>query len=301
MGFDSMILTSKFENNLKQLALHSNQIDADLTGDFKLLELPSAFRFFLSRYFPKYINQTSGKLSGQHFDFNIKTYEVEDYLKIIDPKILGGNNSTISGTINIDSNSIHVSGKFPFVGYDNYVFKDIDVAENGDKDSLQTELTAGNITVSKSINFPYTHLRIKSANDVSEVNLQTSAGETLNDAELNAQITTLQDGIKLHFYPSAFIINEKKWMLDKDGELTLRKNFIDADDIRFHQDNQSLTLFSRMDDENDEQQLIINVTNFNLGDFIPFAFKNPEIEGALTGLLTITDPLDKSIFSFWEK
>ena len=301
MGFDSMILTSKFENNLKQLALHSNQIDADLTGDFKLLELPSAFRFFLSRYFPKYINQNTGKLSGQHFDFNVKTYQIEDYLKIIDSKILGGNNSSISGTINIDSNSMHVSGKFPLIGYDNYIFKDINIAEDGDMDSLQTELTAGNIAVSKSINFPYTHLKVKSANDVSEIKLQTSASETLNEAELNAQITTLQDGIKLHFNPSTFIVNEKKWMLDKDGELTLRKRFIDANDIRFHQENQSLVLFSEMDDERDQQKLIINVTNFNLGDFIPFAFKNPEIEGTLTGLLAISDPLGKSVVSFLGK
>jgi len=301
MGFDSMILTSKYENNQKQLSLHSNQIDADLTGNFKLLELSSAFRFFLSRYFPKYINENKGKLSSQHFNFNIKTYEVEDYLKIIDPKIIGGNYSNLSGNINIDSNQLHLTGKIPFFGYDSYSFKDIDISEDGGIDTLKTILTAGNISISKSINFPYTNLLVKSANDVSEINLKTSANETFSDAELNAQLTTLSDGIKLHFYPSTFIVNEKKWMLEKDGELILRKAFINANDIRFHQNEQQLVLSSEMDDEKDEQKIVINITNFILEDFIPFAFKDPKIEGTLTGLITVTDPLGKSIIEFLGK
>ena len=287
-----------YVNNQKQLSLHSNQIDADLIGNFKILELPAAFKFFLTRYYPKYIQRPTGNLSKQHFSFHINTFKIDDYLKIIDPKIIGGNFAEINGHINIDSNALQVEGKIPEIGYNNNIFKDVNINEVGDIDSLNTELTIGNISFSNSVNLPYTKLLVKSSNDISEINLKTNAEETLNDAELNAQLTTLSDGIKIHFYPSSFIINEKKWMLEKDGELTLRKKIINANDIKFYQNNESLIISSELDEEKEEQRILVSVNNFSLGDFIPIAFKNPSIEGSLTGQLTINNPLEKAIFNF---
>jgi hypothetical protein len=71
----------------------------------------------------------------------------------------------------------------------------------------------GKIHVSDSTFFPNSKLNITSQNDHSDVHLSTSANNTLNNAQLNADVYTLPDGVRVNFQPSSFIINDKKWDL----------------------------------------------------------------------------------------
>jgi hypothetical protein len=69
------------------------------------------------------------------------------------------------------------------------------------------------IQVSDSMRFPNTKLNIKSYNDHSEVSIKTSADNTLNDADLYADVYTLSDGVRIQFRPSSFVLNEKNGRL----------------------------------------------------------------------------------------
>ncbi len=290
LHFDSLILSSKIENENKILTLQSNEINADIAGKFKIIELPDAFNVFLHKYYPNYINNPTNKLSDQDFSFHINTKNIEDYLKIYDSKLTGGNNAEITGKLNMQKNKLGIHAYFPKIGYDKNIVSDLIIDESGDMDTLHTNITVGDLQILDSFHIPNTRLSVNSSNDNSEISLKTSTIQSFNDAELNANLTTLTDGIKLHFSPSSFFINDKKWILEKDGELILRKNFIHANDIKFTQDSQSVLLYSELDDLTDKQKLTIEVSQFKLDDFIPLAFKNPSIKGILSGKAIIDNP-----------
>ena len=296
--FDSLTLSSALEKNNKTLSLQSSDIDANITGVFKIKELTDAFKVFLSNYYPNYISKPTKKLSNQNFSFYIKTKNTEDLLKVLDPKIIGGNNSIINGRVDLYNKSINAYAEIPRIGYNNRVFSNVSMTEQGNLDSLLTNINFGNIILTENASIPNTSIYIKSSNDISDIKLTTSSSENINNAELNASLTTLTDGIKIHFYPSSFIINDKTWNLEKDGELTLRKNFIHANEIKFNQDNQSVLISTELDNTSEEQRIIAQINNFSLEDFIPFAFKDPSVKGFLTGTAIIKDPMGKMDIEF---
>ncbi len=79
------------------------------------------------------------------------------------------------------------------------------------------ETTIGDVHLNDSLHFPATHLHLRSSNDLSVVQLTTSASQTLNSANVSAEVTTLPTGVRIKFAPSTFDINSKTWTIDKDG------------------------------------------------------------------------------------
>ena len=50
LSFDSLAINSSVENGKKILTLQTNELEATLNGNFKILELPDAFQLFLNKY-----------------------------------------------------------------------------------------------------------------------------------------------------------------------------------------------------------------------------------------------------------
>ncbi len=298
LSFDSLNLTSFLKDEKKYLTLKSNEIDVELSGKFTIMELPDAFRVFLSRYYPVYIKKPSYTVSNQDFTFNIKTKQVADYIKLFDKKINGLNNADIAGNLNLGNYELNVNAKIPEFEYDGKKFTNINIKGSGNRDTLKADIAVDDIILSDSLHFPDTKLQLSANNDISEIHLKTSAGNTLNDAELNASIQTLSDGIKINFSPSSFIINDKKWLLEKDGELTLRKNYVDANELKFIQDKQQIVISTELNKVSGETNIIAKLQKVYIGDFMPFVLKSPSLQGLLSGIATVKDPFGKFELDF---
>lgn len=293
LSFDSLLLSSQIKDGKKYLSLQSNEVDAEIAGKFTIMELPDAFRVFLSRYYPTYIKTPAYWVKDQDFTFDIKTKKIDEYLKLFDSKLNGLNYATINGSLNLANYDLKINAKVPEFEYEGKKFFNIDLKGNGNRDTLITDIAVDDIYITDSLHFPGTKLHVRSNNDISDIHLKTSAGNTLNDAELNASIQTLSDGVKVHFSPSSFIINNKKWELEKDGELTVRRNFIDANEIKFVQDKQQIVISTELDELTDETHIVAKLQNLDIGDFMPFAFSNPSLKGILTGTAMVRDPFGK--------
>jgi hypothetical protein len=299
LSFDSLTLNSVFIDGKKNLSIQSNEVEANISGNFKILELPDAFKTFLNRYYPAYIAKPKLNLSNQDFTFNIKTKEVDQYVQLLDNKLKGFNNSTFSGNLNLAQNELNVNASVPEFEYDKKIFNMVDLQSKGNLQALDTKITTGDIVLNDSLHFPGTTLSIRSNNDTSVIALKTSASKTLSEAELNASIRTLNDGVSIHFFPSSFIVNDKKWQLEKDGELTIRKSYVDASEIKFVQGNQQIVLSTEdAEDGTDKTNVVAKLTKVNIDDFTPFFLKNPRLEGTLTGTLTLKDPFGKPVIEY---
>ncbi len=298
LSFDSLTMESMIVNGNKILTLQSNEIEGTLTGKFKILELPDAFKVFLSRYYPSYIQKPDYTLNDQDFSFLIKTRLVDDYIQLFDKKLRGFNFSTFSGNLKSAENILNVNANIPVFEYDGKVFNNIVVESSGNLDTLVAKITAGDIVINDSLHFPETNLTISSHNDVSVVHLKTSAGKTLSETELNASIQTFADGISIHFSPSSFIINEKKWQLEKDGQLTIRKNIIDASEVKFMQGEQEIVISTAKEGSSGKTNLVARLKKVNINDFTSLLTKNIRLEGILTGTLTLKDPFGKPFMEF---
>jgi len=299
LSFDSLTLESQqYGNDKKSLTLHTNELSARINGKFKLLELPDAFKVFLNHYYPSYIEKPSYNVSDQDFTFTIDTKDVDEYTHLIDPKLAGFSYSSVSGKLNLKNNELSVDATIPQFGYDGRIFNNIRLESKGNLDTLSTKIDADDIQLNDSLHLPSTKLTLGSHNDISDLSIQTSASETLNGASLNARVQTIKDGISIYFFPSSFIINDKKWELANNGQLILTKSQITASNINLTQDYQNLTISTKPSSLYATNDILVDMKKISIGDFTPFVIQSPRLEGLLTGNAVVSNIFNKPVITY---
>jgi hypothetical protein len=298
LSFDSLVVESNIIDSSKTITVMSNEFEAAIVGEFSIKELPAAFQEFLHRYYPSYIKPNSVKLSTERFSFVITTRRVDAYLDLFDKNLKGFNYTNITGRINSDQNLLNINADVPQFSYKNISFYKVTLKGNGNFDSLSLDTKMGEVYVNDSLHFPSTHIQLRSFNDLSDVKITTSANQTLNAANLAAQVQTLTDGVKIKFNPSTFDINSKTWTIDKNGELLFSKNIVGANALKIYSGDQQLLISTHPSGEGTWNDVHIDMKKINIGDFTPFFVPDERLEGLLSGSVDITDPFNHTYLQF---
>ena len=291
LSFDSLSVSSYYDSlNKRVLYAQSNEFDIMISGQYNILDLPNSFQSFLNHYYPAYINKPKETPKNQNFFVSVTTRDFNNYAQVIDSRLHGLDNVQLTGSINTsDSGKFAISAYVPDFGFEKYSIENASFHGNGNFTALDLSGNVDKVQISDSTYFPNTKLSIHSENDHSVVHMQTSANNTLNDAQLNADVYTLPDGVRIDFQPSSFIINEKKWDLEKEGEIIVRKQFASATNVKFIQGFQEITVEPGASQGSAGNSLVVRMKNLNLGDFTPIFIKEPRIEGVANGEIYLSD------------
>jgi TamB, inner membrane protein subunit of TAM complex len=298
ISFDSLTLESSVVDNNKTITVVSNEFDGAIVGEFSIKELPLAFQTFLNRYYPSYIKPVRSKLSHQNFSFVITTKKVDDYLDLFVKNLKGFNYTSITGRIDSKENLLDLNAEVPQFSYKNISFYNVNLKGRGNLDSLGMETTLGEVWMSDSLHFPTTHILLKSFNDLSSLQVTTSANKTLNSANISAQVQTNSDGFHIKFNPSNFDLNGKPWTIDKNGELSFSRDIVSADALKIYTGDQQILINTRPSSEGSWNDIYIDLKKINIGDFAPYFVKTERLEGMLTGEALVSDPFIKPVLQF---
>ena len=292
LSFDSLNIASGYANGVRTFTASSNEFDAIVKGQFDLPSLPDAFTLFLSRYYPSFVKAPTRQIPNQAFTFDITTRSVEDYVRMVDKNLTGFDNSHISGSLNMAINSLTLDANIPQFGYKKYQFSDVSLKGDGNYDRLLVNGNVSNAQVGDSLTLPTTKFSILSRNDVSDVVINTTSNQSINQANLAAQVRTFPNGANIKFNPSTFILNNKTWSIEQGGELVFQNKKISNGHVILKESNQEISLSTVPANNVSGNDLIIALKNLNIGDFSPFITKKNRIEGLLNGNIKIEDPQD---------
>ena len=291
LDFDSLTLSTSLDSlNQKALTLESNEFVVSVKGQYKILQLPQSFQSFLNHYYPSYINPPKNELSNQNFVATISTGDFNRYANLIDSNLSGFNNAVLSGKIStVNGNKFNLDISIPSAKYKHDSIADAKFTGIGDNDSLVLQGDIGKIYVSDSMYFPNTKISVHSANDLSHVKISTRANATLNDAQLDADVQTMKDGLKIDFHPSSFVLNDKKWNLENQGEVIIAKHSASAKNMKFTQGFQEISIESVSDTSNTSNTLAVRLKDVDFGDIIPLVVARPLMEGIANGNIYLRD------------
>jgi len=298
ISFDSLTLESSIVDNNKTITVVSNEFDGAIVGEFSIRDLPASFQTFLNKYYPSYIEPAKTKPGNQNFSFVITTKKVNEYIDFFNKDLKGFDNANLSGRINTHDNLLDLNVEFPAFRYKNIAFSNLALKGRGNLDSLSMETTIGEVYLNDSLHFPATHIQLSSSDDRSKVRITTSANQTLNSANISAEVRTSRTGVNIRFDPSTFDVNSKTWTIDKDGQLAMNNNVISADALRIYNGDQQVQITSHPSDEGNWNDIHVELKRINIGDFTPFLVKSERVEGLLNGSADITDPFGKPDLNF---
>lgn len=293
VSFDSLSVYSENEASVKKLSVLSDDFSVSVEGDFSIMQLPSSLQAFLNRYYPAYIAYPGKYLPKQNFRFNVQTAAFEKYIHLFDSRIGGLNNSSISGRVNGVDSTLSVAAKVPLFTYNTYIVEGAFIEAEGSLSRLDINGEVDNVIIKDSVRFPNTKFTVSSQNDLSKIHLTTRANTTLNAAEFNAEVTTFNDGLSIDVNPSSFVLNDRKWYLQDHGTITLRKSVLTASNVVFSSGDQEFSVHSKNENGGPKNTLEIGLKKINLGDFVPFVFIEPRLQGTATGTLEVSDVFDR--------
>ena len=116
----------------------------------------------------------------------------------------------------------------------------------------------------------------------------------LEKVDLNTIVHTYSDGISIKWNPSYFILNQKKWTINPNGVLVLRKSNTNATDFKFNQGLQEFVFSNSATEKNGIQ---LELKNIILGDFTKLFFDYPKLEGLTDGKIQFKNILNDFEFS----
>ncbi|WP_205510768.1 translocation/assembly module TamB domain-containing protein [Longitalea arenae] len=293
ISFDSLSIESKAMGNNKVITVVSNEFDGALVGDFSIRDLPDAVRSFLNKYYPSYIKPSRRELKNENFSFVFTTKKVDEYMSFIDKNLGGFNYSTITGRINSKENVLDLNAEVPQFNYKNIFFYNLNLKGTGNYDSLSLSSTIADVYLNDSLHFPGTDLRVRSAKDMSLVQLKTAANQTLNSADLFARVQTMPGGVHITFNESNFDLNGKNWTIEKNGELVLSKELVSAEGVKIYNGQQEILVTTHPSDIGNTNDIKVELKKVNIGDFAPYVTTDNRLEGLLTATADIIDPFGK--------
>jgi hypothetical protein len=295
LPFDSLIISSEYKDNIKTLTARSNEFEGKITGDFAIRDLPDAFKLFLNKYYPAYIKPPGRLPEKESFTFDITTQYVDEYIKLVDSTLSGFDNSHISGMLNTSGNELTLNADVPQFKIGKYNFDNVKLTASGNRDSLFLSGGASNINISDSLNIPQALFTINARHDISQVRIFTGSNQAINQARLDAQVLTYNNGVKIEFNPSTFAVNGKTWAIDSNGELEFRTNTPASGQLVLRESNQEIQVKTKLSETGNWNDIEIVLKKVNLGDFSPFFAPKSRLEGLISGTAVIEDPINNLV------
>ena len=297
LPFDSLIVSSGYVNGVKTLSAVSNEFNAKIDGEFDVAGLPDAFTYLLNRYYPSYVKAPRRLPLNQNIKFDITTYNADEYLQLIDSSLTGFNNSHFEGSLNLAANKLTLEADVPQFKFGKYNFDQVKLNATGTADSLVITGETRNIRINDSLSIPQANFSITARNDSSFVKIITGANQTVQKANLNALVLTYSDGLAIEFDQSNFVLNGKTWTIDESGSLRFRRNNPASGQLLLSEGVQRILVRTEPDEVGNWNNLKIELTNLNLGDFAPLFLPKNRLEGLMSGNISVDDPFNNLTIS----
>ncbi|MGB3155483.1 MAG: hypothetical protein WBB06_12835, partial [Chitinophagaceae bacterium] len=290
LPFDSLIISSTYTGNEKRITVQSNEFTGSVSGMFTLKDLPDAFTYLLNKYYPAYIKAPKQFAKNQEIKFDITTFYADEYLQLIDSSLTGFNNSHFEGNLSLSKNELNFTAEVPQFKYQQYNFEEVKIRATGKGDSLLLVGNIRDIDINDSLHFPFAVFKINARNDSSKVTITTGASQAVEKANLNALVLTYSDGAEIEFDSSNFTVNGKTWSIDETGVLKFRRNIPANGQLLLSEGEQKILLKTQPSLSGNWNDLKVELTHVNIGDFAPYFLPKNRLEGLISGNILVEDP-----------
>ena len=268
----------------------SDAIQASIIGKFNIDQLPNSVQYFLQGYFPNYIKNLKEAPVNQQFSFQVNTAYFEPYIRIFKNEFSGFNNMSINGSINTDKQALQLQAKLPYAQWTNYAISNGIIGGSGNKDSLKLDLTSSSFNLTDSFKLISPKLRITTSKDQSLIKLNAESNSALGYVSFEGKVNTYTDGLAIQWAPSYFILNDKQWNIQNEGEISIRKNNTYAKRFSISQGLQKIAIQNHPKDVNGLQ---VKLENVILGDLTNLFFSYPKLEGVTNATINLNQINDQ--------
>lgn len=288
------------ENDVKSIKLNSDFLEANVTGNFKVLDLSASVEKLLGNYLPAYFsNKAIKNIAPQNFEYSFLFKKTDAVTRLFAPDIIISPKTLIKGKFNSATDDFSMTGSSSRLNIYGYVMNDWSIGATTTKDKLDFNMDIKRLYLSDSLWMNDFRVTTNSQND--SVNLALTwdnKSEKINKGDIKAFMHIVSGKhFEFKILPSEFTVSDSTWAISKTNEVVIDSSFITVKDIKFEHNNQSVSLNGIVSD-NKKDQMKLKFDNFNLAN--ANAFLKPvgvKLAGIIDGESVITDVYSGMIFT----
>ncbi len=269
LALDSVFVNAEGDNGHKLLTIQSNDVVANIKGNYQLSKLPASVQYYLSRYIPNYIKAPEKFAPDQNFEFTIKTINIDSILAVTIPMLRGFDSSTVSGSLNTSAQKLTLNANIPNGSVGKFHMSNITITGQGNLNLLGLNTTIDNVSIGDSFLNGSLSLTTTVGNDTVAFNIATTTPDPSSSITLNGQILARKDSLFLTLLPSQFYLNQAKWDIAGGSRIVYSDKYLLVQGLALTSGLQKITASTEL--VNNDKSILINTENLDLGQLGAFA------------------------------
>lgn len=295
LDVDSIYLNSGFENGEKFLTIQSNDVSANLRGNFELSSLPYSFQYYISGYLPNYISPPTEAAPPQEITFSITTKSIDSILGVIATGVTGFENTTLNGSLNTINQTLTLNLKSANGSIGSVHMYDINIDGTGDFRRLKVDGSVSSIVVGDSVVDGSLKLNASLGNDSLLFKIATTSAGSYGTATLNGQAYASGDSLYLTMLPSEFFLNKNRWEIPSSNSVVLSDKYLYIRNLNIESGLQKIAINTK--EETTKQTVDIKVENLDIEQIGAIAgISEYQPEGRINGSFRIDNVFGKQYF-----
>ena len=284
---------------LDTFKLTSNVANASIIGKVNFDHLVGNLDYQLSRIVPSLFGRDvlrDRTHTQDHFDFSVDARDPEDFLSIFAPDLRISKNTQLTGHYYGESSNFLMNLNSKHITYKNYEFRDIEIDQLLDSNSVVTTCDVDRFIYNDSVEFNDLYFKTSGGNDQLVSDLSWDDGKPY--ASHIRWETAIRDKDHYNFVldPSFFSVNHHKWEIAKESTIQINKDTISIAKLKIENGKQFISLDGRISNQ-DKHQLHYSLNSIDLSQLDPFIGGDVRLQGLLNSWGYISNPLNNLDFN----
>jgi hypothetical protein len=291
---DSIQVTANTSAEKNEIKLHSQLLDAEINGQYKLSKLATALSHTVANYYDTTPATKKEKVANQKVNFKLDVKNSLLFSKFI-PELKSINPFTIVGRYNSENDTIVINGTIPKIIYGNNTIQNVILKVDTQDKALVYNLEIDDIE-SPNYKLPYTSLTGKVKDNTIDYHFLLKDLNDKNRYTIAGTLKTEKGNSEISLNPENLILNYENWKITADNLIRLSKDGIYANDFELSHKENSLKLQSVSEAPN--APLSVDFENFEIETVSNMLGQSDlQMGGKINGNALLKDLTKKPVFT----
>lgn len=289
----ALIVVADHRNGSKHLSLSSNDVDAEVHGNYSYQTLTTSVINIIKRYIPSLFTDRKMSVSNNNFQFKLSLKNTEFINKVLNIPLSLKRPASFYGYFNDKDRKIKVSGEFPYVSYNGFILHQGRLFCDSPEDAITCRLSG--ITQMKNGSSLNLSLDLKASNDQLATAFNWGNNTAMTYSGQIASVTTFAKSTKnikanVRFDQSDIILGDSIWRM-YPSTMKVDSGCVYINNILIKHRDQYIKILGKASKSNVDS-IKVNLNKVDLAYIFDVVnFKSVDFGGITTGEISVSGAL----------